>query len=78
MVEIKKEGGCVYMSCVQWDDMLAICMEFTEYSKEEPVIKKKKRYNHKECRKIKRFETLQNKKQQKRNRERKFLCNPKF
>lgn len=23
------------MSCVQWDDMLAICMEFAEYSNEE-------------------------------------------
>lgn len=30
------------MSCVQWDDMLAICMEFTEYSKEETVIKRKR------------------------------------
>ena len=28
------------MSCVQWDDMLAICMEFAEYSNEEVVIER--------------------------------------
>ena len=28
------------MSCVQWDDMLAICMEFDEYSNEEVVIER--------------------------------------
>ena len=28
------------MSCVQWDDMLAICMEFVEYSNEEVVIER--------------------------------------
>ena len=28
------------MSCVQWDDMLAICMEFDKYSNEEVVIKR--------------------------------------
>ena len=28
------------MSCVQWDDMLAICMEFDEYSNEEAVIER--------------------------------------
>ena len=28
------------MSCVQWDDMLAICMEFVEYSNEEAVIER--------------------------------------
>ena len=31
------------MSCVQWDDMLTICMEFAEYSNEEVIIEKKKR-----------------------------------
>ena len=30
------------MSCVQWDDMLAICMEFTEYSNEEVVIERER------------------------------------
>ena len=30
------------MSCVQWDDMLAICNEFTEYSNEEVVIEREK------------------------------------
>ena len=30
------------MSCVQWDDMLAICMEFAEYSNEEVVIERKR------------------------------------
>ena len=28
------------MSCVQWDDMLAICMEFAEYSNEEVGIER--------------------------------------
>jgi hypothetical protein len=28
------------MSCVQWDDMLAICMEFAEYSNEGVVIER--------------------------------------
>ena len=31
-----------YMSCVQWDDMLAICMEFDEYSNEEVVIERER------------------------------------
>ena len=31
-----------YMSCVQWDDMLAICMEFDEYSNEEAVIERER------------------------------------
>ena len=30
------------MSCVQWDDMLAICMEFVEYSNEEVVIERER------------------------------------
>ena len=30
------------MSCVQWDDMLAICMEFDEYSNEEVVIERER------------------------------------
>ena len=30
------------MSCVQWDDMLAICMEFAEYSNEEVVIERER------------------------------------
>ena len=30
------------MSCVQWDDMLAICMEFDEYSNEEAVIERER------------------------------------
>ena len=28
------------MSCLQWDEMLAICMEFDEYSNEEVVIER--------------------------------------
>ena len=32
----------LYMSCVQWDDMLAICMEFDEYSNEEVVIERER------------------------------------
>ena len=30
------------MSCVQWDDMLAICMEFVEYSNEVVVIERER------------------------------------
>ena len=30
------------MSCLQWDDMLAICMEFDEYSNEEVVIERER------------------------------------
>jgi uncharacterized membrane protein len=29
------------MSCVQWDDMLAICIEFAEYNNEGVVIGRK-------------------------------------
>ena len=32
----------LYMSCLQWDDMLAICMEFDEYSNEEVVIERER------------------------------------
>ena len=28
------------MSCLQWDEMLAICMELDEYSNEEVVIER--------------------------------------
>ena len=31
------------MSCLQWDEMLAICMEFDEYSNEEVVIEEKEK-----------------------------------
>ena len=30
------------MSCLQWDEMLAICMEFDEYSNEEVVIERER------------------------------------
>ena len=66
MVEIKKEGGAFYMSCVQWDDMLAICMEFTEYCKEGAVIKRKRETiikNVEEPKKLKLYKTKNNKKE---------------
>ena len=30
------------MSCLQWDDMLTICMEFTEYCNDGAVIERKR------------------------------------
>ena len=41
MLEIKKKEDVFYMSCVQWDDMLAICIEFAEYNNEGVVIGRK-------------------------------------
>ena len=59
------------MSCVQWDDMLAICMEFAEYSNEEVVIERET--IHKECRRTKRFETPKTKNNEKENNREKVL-----
>jgi hypothetical protein len=38
MLEISKmKEDVFYMSCVQWDEMLANCIELAEYSNEEVV-----------------------------------------
>ena len=60
------------MSCLQWDDMLAICMEFDEYSNEEVVIRK--RNDHKECRRTKRVETPKTKNNEKEKQQREGSC----
>ena len=51
------------MSCVQWDDMLAICMEFAEYSNEEVVIERETIEKNVEG--TKRFETPKTKNNEK-------------
>ena len=65
------------MSCVQWDDMLAICMEFDEYSNEEVVIERERETIIKNVEEPKDL-TPTKQKQQKRKTERRFLRNPEF
>ena len=63
------------MSCVQWDDMLAICMEFAEYSNEEVVIERETIVKNVEEPKDLKLPKLKTTKEK---TERRFLRNPEF